>query len=529
MALMPMYPGQPNSPQTELAENIDETQTTIPLLDASVLPPGPNLVVIGSGERAETVLYESIDGDNLINCTRGFQGVASSWQAGQKVARNFTAYDYDALRQNLKSHGSEHNHDGADPIPDLVQLMDGFNAHLDETMQLADEIVTVGSGGDFNTINDAITYFSLKTPIYKKAGLRAEIKLLSGFVMQEQVLIDGIDLGWIRITSEDPVVTISRQYLTERFGEEPANETDESDYLDPNKVHVINRPAFGACNNATLPIIDVLFDMDDTGDHEGCTGFSVTNNSRLIIMPYKGCINAGDNGLYVTQSSWAHCYRANFDNAGRSLTADDATSQVKLSGVLVFRGSWVNIRQAKVTNASNDGIYFGSSSVVEALGADFSNAGRYGVYGYAGGRINIRDGKAVNCGRGGVYATQATVVEARGFDVSQSRFGFFAESGSTIDADEAIAKNCSNIGVRATKSSVINFHNGDASGAGDVCVQADRGSTINAHNVSARKNIGSDSPEDIVVAFGGIINARAAQGGLNQNANEITYNGIIFQ
>lgn len=132
MALMPMYPGQPNSPQTELAENIDETQTTIPLLDASVLPPGPNLAVIGGGEHAETVLYESIDGNNLINCTRGFQGVASSWQAGQKVARNFTAYDYDALRQNLESHGSEHNHDGADPIPDLVQVQQDLAEHLDE-------------------------------------------------------------------------------------------------------------------------------------------------------------------------------------------------------------------------------------------------------------------------------------------------------------------------------------------------------------------------------------------------------------
>ena len=106
MALQTMYPGQPNSPQTELASAIDDEQTTIPLLDTSVLPDPPNICTIGTGEDAETVLYEGIDGDDLTGVTRGFQGQARGWSAGIKVARYYTAYDHDAFRQNIEAHES---------------------------------------------------------------------------------------------------------------------------------------------------------------------------------------------------------------------------------------------------------------------------------------------------------------------------------------------------------------------------------------------------------------------------------------
>src|SRR5690606_24524421 len=43
------------------------------------------------------------------------------WAQGTKVARNFTAYDYDALRQNILSHASRHAAGGPDEItPELI-------------------------------------------------------------------------------------------------------------------------------------------------------------------------------------------------------------------------------------------------------------------------------------------------------------------------------------------------------------------------------------------------------------------------
>lgn len=136
-----MYPGKVNSPQTELASAIDDEQTTIPLLDASVLPDPPNLCTIGTGEDAETVLYTGKSGNNLTGVTRGFQGAAKAWVQGTKVARNFTAYDYDALRQNVEeldaskatvTHGSAHTEFGADPISNATPTEGGLMSAQDK-------------------------------------------------------------------------------------------------------------------------------------------------------------------------------------------------------------------------------------------------------------------------------------------------------------------------------------------------------------------------------------------------------------
>lgn len=103
MELQAMYPGVPNSPQTELMAAIDSQQDTIPLLDASVLPEGPNLATIGDDETAETVLYINKSGNTLTGVTRAFEGQAKAWGAGKKVARNFTNHDFATLQANIES------------------------------------------------------------------------------------------------------------------------------------------------------------------------------------------------------------------------------------------------------------------------------------------------------------------------------------------------------------------------------------------------------------------------------------------
>jgi len=104
MTQQPMFPAKFNSPITTLAIAIDDTVTTISVVDATKLPPAPNLATIGVGESAETIKYEGISGNDLTNVTRGFQGTASSWGVGITVSRMFTAYDYDALRENHEDH-----------------------------------------------------------------------------------------------------------------------------------------------------------------------------------------------------------------------------------------------------------------------------------------------------------------------------------------------------------------------------------------------------------------------------------------
>src|SRR5690606_32851249 len=96
-------PAMVNSPATELADNINSTQTTIKVNDLSKLPDPPNIATLGTTEDCETILYESIDVANstLTNVTRGFEGVAKAWWQGTPVHRTVTARDYEAMRQNI--------------------------------------------------------------------------------------------------------------------------------------------------------------------------------------------------------------------------------------------------------------------------------------------------------------------------------------------------------------------------------------------------------------------------------------------
>ena len=100
-----LYPGVVNSPYTTTTAPIDEDDTTIPVGELWVFPPGKNLAVLGAGNDAETVEYTSKSGDSgagtLLGVTREIQGTAKAWDTGTKISRRLTAYDIDSLRENL--------------------------------------------------------------------------------------------------------------------------------------------------------------------------------------------------------------------------------------------------------------------------------------------------------------------------------------------------------------------------------------------------------------------------------------------
>ena len=114
------------------------------------------------------------------------------------------------------------------------------------SLQAAGITVTVGTGGDYPTINAALEYLSKLQPVYDSAGITATINLLSGFVMAEQVLVRGLDLGWITITGADAETTITNTALTTDF--------TTADYGSN------SYPAFGVSKGGVLSRIDQLFD-----------------------------------------------------------------------------------------------------------------------------------------------------------------------------------------------------------------------------------------------------------------------------
>ncbi|MGG1673328.1 pyocin knob domain-containing protein [Paenibacillus sp. NRS-1783] len=96
-----MYPPVVNSPKTELAELITDTQTEITVANASVLLQGEGIAVIGNGDVAETITYTSVEENVLKGCVRGFEGLARAWPVGTRIARNFTAADFRAVQGNV--------------------------------------------------------------------------------------------------------------------------------------------------------------------------------------------------------------------------------------------------------------------------------------------------------------------------------------------------------------------------------------------------------------------------------------------
>jgi hypothetical protein len=73
-----MYLAQINSRATELKENIDEIQTIIEVVDASLLPDAPNLLTIGFNlDEPETIKLIEKNG-NLLTIERGFEGPIKS-------------------------------------------------------------------------------------------------------------------------------------------------------------------------------------------------------------------------------------------------------------------------------------------------------------------------------------------------------------------------------------------------------------------------------------------------------------------
>jgi len=138
MALWTMFDGIPNSPVTTLSTGIDSDDTTIVVVDGSVLPDAPNICSLGLGEDTETIYYGTKVSNTLSDVIRDYEEIsaAKSWDSGTSVARMFTNYDYAALVANIGE---------VDDKKNLIQL-----AHS--------AIPQNTSGSDYNILSEVYFY-----------------------------------------------------------------------------------------------------------------------------------------------------------------------------------------------------------------------------------------------------------------------------------------------------------------------------------------------------------------------------------
>lgn len=106
MELLKMYSGLINSPVTTITSAINATDTIINIGDINAMPDAPNLLILGGDtDSPETVKLISKNG-TALTVERAFQGIAQSWDSGTKISRNFTEYDYSALKYNVEVLGA---------------------------------------------------------------------------------------------------------------------------------------------------------------------------------------------------------------------------------------------------------------------------------------------------------------------------------------------------------------------------------------------------------------------------------------
>ena len=100
--LAKMYPPQANTPETSLSGALTAAETTVNVVDGTMLPDAPNLLTIGAdGSTAETVLMTEKSG-NVLTVVRGQDGTtARAWSAGDVIGRYFTAADQKAMQDNI--------------------------------------------------------------------------------------------------------------------------------------------------------------------------------------------------------------------------------------------------------------------------------------------------------------------------------------------------------------------------------------------------------------------------------------------
>lgn len=226
---------------------------------------------------------------------------------------------------------------GFNDLDQRINTLDSTTVKLKST----NITVNVGAGQTYTTINQALEYLSGFYPMYKKSGVTATINLKAGFVMAEQVLVSGIDLGWITIVGEDAETIITHTALTTAFNG--------------------SYPAFGVDKGGTSPIIGQLFRFNVEkagGNKHGLLTFGA--GSSADVLSGKGFIGAGGSGICAVGTSTINASGANASGAGGH-------------GIYAATGSIINARNSNCSNAGTYGIYAVEGAVINAYGAIIQN------------------------------------------------------------------------------------------------------------------------------------------------------------
>jgi hypothetical protein len=234
---------------SEMIEDIEQAQIDYNGIEQSI-----SSMEEDSAQLALDIPILSEDVDTLASDVSALEGTVTSIEGTVSILDS----DYDAFvglvnTQDLEINTAIDNLDALEIIvgnlmSDMIQLqadIEYLQTHGSSIGMTADENITVGSGGTYATLTLAINYCKTLIP----CGHRVFISLLTGFAMNEQILLQNCDLSFVKITHAvgGTVVMVGTSSLTVGVSYDDGVTT----------VY----PAFSGVN-AKLPVIELTFRLD---------------------------------------------------------------------------------------------------------------------------------------------------------------------------------------------------------------------------------------------------------------------------
>ncbi len=281
-----------------------------------------------------------------------------------------------------------------------VDCVSVIEADEPTTNAFVDKVVTVGEGGDFATINDALAYLSMYYPLFKSNGIKCEVRILAGTIINEQIWVERIDLSYITITSA---------------AADNAVQVDVTGWTGITHDTRGNKPFFSGEHGARLPCIACLFSC---------------------IVPEGGWVTAGGSDV-VNCAVGYFCNRGSMGVVAGAVDTNDVRANVGFENFY-------------------DNIIANNNSEIVMREAIVRGAGRYGVMSRHISRVSARSADITNCGDIAAYADRASMMDVRHADLSGSKNGIAAYHASIVTANETDANNIGNAVVDARYGSTVN-------------------------------------------------------------------------
>ncbi|MGG6106790.1 phage tail protein [Salmonella enterica] len=326
--------------------------------------------------------------------------------------------------------------------------------------------ITVGDGGDYANLYEAIEGACKMRPTYKEGKSYCEISLKRGFILREQLeFTGGFDLSWIKITSEDEVVYADTSAFTKKV-----RHYYEYKYL------------FLFTEGTKSPIFSILI-QENRDDSDVCA-FMITRFAELNFWP-----GSGARKFYVGVDSHFGCWIKGYHTG----SAPDKTAVDNYQppgyflcdfsdsryNAIMADSSYVHLPCSKFDRSGNS---FNRPSVtcIYNTVAHFQGSSAKDCYiGWNvrdGAHVNMRDHQTTNCTYRGLTCIHGVFVDARRHDVEETDI---PTSGKVLNPEEQNGFYGCLTGVRVDGAAIVDLAGNDMRNCGTT-INCDNGAVVSA-------------------------------------------------